>query len=74
MTDLMKVSSFGAMEHILTVLFTVNGGLATQVTLEMKTVLDFETIYGTTNRAPGFISLSARDLKVCPFLSVVPIS
>ena len=66
MTELTTVSSFGAMGHILTVLFTVTGGLATRVTLEMKTVLDFETIYGTTNRAPGFVSISVRDLKVGP--------
>lgn len=76
MTALTKVSSSGAMGHILTVPFTVTGGLATRVTLEMKTVLDFETIYGTTNRAPMFVSISVRDPKVDPslFLAVVLIS
>ena len=67
MTELTKVSSFGAMGHILTVLFTVSGGMAIRITLEIQTVLDFETIYGTTNHAPGFVSISARDLKVCAF-------
>jgi len=64
MTELTKVSSSGAMGHILTVLFTVSGRMANRVTLEIKTVLDFEIIYGTTNLAPGFVSISARDLKV----------
>lgn len=73
MAALTKDSSSGAMGHILTVPCTVTGGLATRVTLEMKTVLDFETIYGTTNRAPMFVSISVRDPKVGPFLAVVPI-
>lgn len=74
MTELTKVSLFGAMGHILTVLFTVSGGKANRVTQEMKTVLDFETVCGTTNRAPILVSVSARDLKVGTFLAVVPIS
>lgn len=72
MTEITKVSLFGAMGRILTVLFTVSGGVVSRVTREIKTVLDFEITYGTTNRAPGFVFISARDLKVGEFLDVVP--
>ena len=72
MTEITKVSLFGAMGRILTVPFIVSGEVASQVTREIKTVLDFEITYGTTNRAPGFVFTSARDLKVGKFLAAVP--
>lgn len=72
MTEKTKVSLFGAMGRILTVLFTVSGGVVSRVTREIKTVLDFEITYGTTNRVPGFVFISARDLKVGEFLDIVP--
>lgn len=67
MTDSKKVNLFGAMARILTVLFTVTGMMANQITQETRTVLNYVAVDGMTNSALRFVSISVRDLQVSYF-------